>query len=981
MPQGSRLSKLALHLRKIANVAVRNVATWAGNLMLTHNHADFPSDVFTIMQAAGASLNIIDNSATHNVSLPDFLQLDMAGKIITSIVIPFDEPNEHFLTFKIMPRHVNAHAYVNAGFRLVSTSKGSTVVGNKVLIMYGGIGPYTIQAAKTAKYLVGKDLSSQETLNGVMAVLSSEISPDSHLPAASPQYRKSLALSLFYKFYLSVLGSSASSRVLSASSSIVSHRPVSSGIQKYSTDPSKYPLTQPMTKMAAKLQTSGKAEYVNDIPIYPNEARGAFVKSTQANAKLVSMDASTALAMPGVIAFLQAKDIPSGGINNWRVLKYESGSAVPEMLFTDDYIGFAGQSVGLIVADTQAHADMAARAVRVTQSPLSAPILTIQDAIAANSLFPDILAPLISGEGDPMDALKASKHVISGEISCGYQYHFHMETQRCLTVPTDSGLDVYSSTQWMDYCQESVAQVLGVKKNSVNVSVKRLGGGFGGKILNSHLIAAATSLAASKLNRPVRVVLDLDTNMQLVGGRPAWLAQYQVGCDDSGKLNCVVITLYMDCGITNDGFLGDQFIDNAYYSPHWKVSLHGCKTHTPTSTACRAPGSTPNVFIIESVMEHVAKSLGKTPEDVRVINLYQKGQVTPYKQPLTYCNISSLWSQLMDSCEFTKRQEQVEAFNKANRWKKRGLSVIPLKFGIGWTGAPFSCVLSVYAGDASVMITTGGIEMGQGLTTKIVQVTAFTLGIDVDLIRTRPSNVLTAPNNSTTGGSIGSELSCAVAVSACKQLLVQMKPARDQLSADATWLQVVTKCFELGIDLQAKAWIDMTSSTVFNYNSYGVTCTEVELDVLTGENQILRTDILYDCGESMNPEIDVGQAEGAFVFGLGFFLTEHFIRDPSSGQLLTKNTWEYKPCTALDIPIDFRVTFLKDAPNPLGILRSKAVGEPPLCMSCSALFAIKHAVENARAEIQQDTFFPRSGPATVDAVQSDCLVNVDQFTV
>jgi xanthine dehydrogenase/oxidase len=388
----------------------------------------------------------------------------------------------------------------------------------------------------------------------------------------------------------------------------------------------------------------------------------------------------------------------------------------------------------------------------------------------------------------------------------------------------------------------------------------------------------------------------------------------------------------------------------------------------------------PGIFIMESIMEHVAKSLGKSPEDVRVVNLYQEGQVTPYKQPLTFCNISSLWSQLIESCDFETRKTDVEAFNKANRWKKRGLSVVPLKFGIQWSGAPFSCVVSVYAGDGSIMITTGGVEMGQGLTTKVVQVAAFMLGVDIDLIKTRPSDVLTAPNNSTTGGSVGSELCCAAALTACQQLLLQMKPAREQLPADAIWQQIVVKCFDMGIDLQAKSWVNMTPENVFSYNSYGVTCTEVLLDILTGEHEILRTDMLYDCGESLNPEIDIGQAEGAFVFGLGCFLSEHFMRDPNTGQLLTKNTWEYKPPSALDIPIDFRVSLLKNAPNPLGILRSKAVGEPPLCMSCSALFAIKHAVESARSEIAQDTFFPLNGPATVDAIQTDCLVNVDQFT-
>jgi xanthine dehydrogenase/oxidase len=215
-------------------------------------------------------------------------------------------------------------------------------------------------------------------------------------------------------------------------------------------------------------------------------------------------------------------------------------------------------------------------------------------------------------------------------------------------------------------------------------------------------------------------------------------------------------------------------------------------------------GSLPAIFIIESIMEHVAKSLNKSPEEVRMINLYQKGQLTPLKHPLLYCNISGLWSQLIESSDFETRQDEVNAFNTANRWKKKGLSVVPLKFGIKWSQNAFDCLLSVYAGDGSVMVTTGGIEMGQGLVTKVVQVVASTLSIDIELIQSQPSNILTAPNNQVTGGSTGSELSCAAALSACQKLLEQMQPARKKLPSNATWFQIVSECSRMGIDLQAK---------------------------------------------------------------------------------------------------------------------------------------------------------------------------------
>jgi xanthine dehydrogenase/oxidase len=585
MSKGEKLGKLAQHLKRIANVPVRNVGTWAGNLMLAHIHANFPSDVCTIMQTAGAELNIVGSNGMQKCSIQEFLQVDMTGKIIVNVEIPFDQPTEHFLTFKIMPRHVNARAYVNAGFRLGTTTATSKTVGSTVVIVYGGIGPHTTEALNTEKYLVGKDLREQATLSSAMSVLSSEINPDSRPAAASAEYRKSLALSLFYKFYLSILGSDASPRLHSAPSTI--YRPVSSGTQQYSSDPSRYPLTKPMTKLAAKMQTSGEAEYVDDIPLYPNEVRGAFIISTQANAKLVSLDTSAALGMPGVLCCIGAEDIPPGGINNF------CARGVPEPVFATDYIAYAGQPIGMVIADTQAHADAAAFAVTAKYEQEKKPILTIKDAIAANSLYPESLAPLIAGQGDPVDALKASKHVISGEISCGYQYPFHMETQCCLTVPTDCGLEVYSATQAKNTCQDSIAHVLGLKNSSVNISVKRLGGSFGGKIKDSQLVAVGASLAAYKLNRPVRVVLTLDTNTQMMGCRPSWLAQYQVGFDDCGKLNAIVLTAYYDSGAFKNISCTHECqnnFDNAYYTPHWKVSVRGCKTDTPTQIPVRGPG-------------------------------------------------------------------------------------------------------------------------------------------------------------------------------------------------------------------------------------------------------------------------------------------------------------------------------------------------------------------------------------------------------
>ncbi|XP_065844418.1 uncharacterized protein [Oscarella lobularis] len=984
---GKKLLKLADHVQKIANFPVRNMATWAGNLMLSYYHSDFPSDVMTIMQAAGVSLNIADSSGSKSYDVAGFLQLDMSDKVIVSMVIPYGDSNECFETYKIMSRHQNTHAFVNAGFRLALSTAGTTIAGKEISIVYGGIGPHTFEATSTQSYLVGKDLASPDTLKGALSCLSSEVKPIGQSGSgASVAYYKNLTLSLFYKFYLSVLGDGVSARVQSASGSI--ERPISSGVETYDSDKTKYPLTEPMTKMTATLQASGEAQYMNDMPAYPNELHGAFVLSTQANSTLVSIDTEAASKIPGVVKILSSTDVPSNGSNNWRPRDVREPH-VPEPLLVPvgSTVEFSGQPFALVIAESQNAADAAARAVTAKYTSLGTPVLTIDDSIEAGMVFPDRekAAPLVWGSGDPDDAYKTSKHQISGEISCGPQYHFYMETQRCLAVPTEDGLDVVSSTQYIDHCQRAVAQMLGITENRVNVSVKRLGGGYGGKLHNAQHIACGAALAASVVKRPVRVVMDIDSNMQMVGGRASYLVKYQIGCDDNGVLNAIIMTAYADTGFSENCqylFAFDKFFDNAYYCPHWKVYSKACKTHTASNTACRAPGALAATFIMESMMEHVAKTLNRSPEVVRFANLYKKGQVTPYGQPLPYCSLSSLWLQLMTACDFVSRLKAVETFNEANRWKKRGLSVVPLKYGIGWKGNPFHCLISIYAGDGSVSIASGSVEMGQGLNTKVAQVAAYSLGIDdLSLIKVKAASSFIGPNNKATGGSVATELVCAAVLNACDTLNARIKPVRDQMKAAATWPDIVNECYTSGVDLAAKGWVEMTSKNPFNYCSYGVTCTEVELDILTGEHEIVRSDVLYDCGESINPEIDVGQAQGAFVMGIGYWHTERFVRDSTTGQLLTKNTWNYTPPSSKDIPCDFRITFLKDAPNPSGILGSKAVGEPPMCMSCSSLFAVKHAIESARAEIGKDVYFALNGPATVDAVQLAGLLDPSQFSL
>ncbi|XP_035691294.1 xanthine dehydrogenase-like [Branchiostoma floridae] len=942
---------LADHLCKVANVSVRNVGSWAGNLMMKHAHPEFPSDVFTIMEAAGAKVTIGFRGESQTMTISDFLGTAMNGKVIHSLEIPPGNPEDVFRTYKVAPRSQNSHAYVNAGFRMTLDCQSDLKVVTKPYIVFGGINKTMVHASATEDFLVGKSITDAETLRGALAVLQAELVPDESA-LQSAQYTKQLALGLFYKFYLSAVGKEGlTEQVRSAADSLA--RPVSLGEQHFQTKESEWPLRQPMPKTSSRVQASGEAIYINDMPATPGEVYAAFVTSTVANCKLGNMDFSHAMEIPGAVAYLTAKDVR--GENN-----YNPPSSPVAEIFSSDEVSYAGQPVALVIADTQVHADAMAKAVQVTYTDMKPPILTIQDAIATKSFHPNVKEVV---KGDPKGALAAAPHRISGEVSCGSQYHFYMETQVCRCTPTEDGMDVQSATQSMDLVQASVAQVTGMSAHRVYVSVKRVGGAFGGKGRGSLLPAAACAVAAQNLNRTVRLSMCLDTNMEAISKRSPYLLKYEVGFDDEGRLLAVVYNMYEDNGCSLHYSPLPRLpvsAENVYYCPSWQFTGQTCKTHTAPATFARAPGVVAAHFSMENIIEHVAKTLNKDPADIRRINMFENGQTILSGDTLSDCNITQLWDDLLTSAQINQRQQVIEVFNKEHRWKKRGLSVVPCRYPLFPSFFRFTVFVAIYHTDGSVVITHGGIEMGQGVDTKVMQVAAATLGVPMEMVHTMLQGVLEC----------------------CWRLIERINPIRQEMGGAPKWTELINACHSKGVDLSEKY---MEHHPVPNnppaYFSFGVTCTEVELDVLTGEREITRSDILFDCGESVNPDLDIGQVEGAFVFGLGYWLTEKCVYDKETGRLLTNGTWEYKPPATKDIPADLRVTLLPNSSNPYNVIRSKAVSEPPLLMSCSAMFALRQAIQSAREDsgIGAD-FFPLNGPATVETCHQACLVDSSNFT-
>eukprot|EP01114_Cavostelium_apophysatum_P003508 TRINITY_DN1343_c0_g1_i2.p1 TRINITY_DN1343_c0_g1~~TRINITY_DN1343_c0_g1_i2.p1 ORF type:complete len:1305 (+),score=284.96 TRINITY_DN1343_c0_g1_i2:94-4008(+) len=988
------------HVKKVANHQVRNVGTLAGNLMLVHDRV-FPSDLHTILVGANARITTSDGKETQTMDLMEFLKFDMKRKLVMKIDIPYGTPTRKFRTYKAMIRHENSHALVNAAF---SIDVDSNDVVSDAIIAFGGILSKTVRLPNAEKTFNGRKLKDSQTFKDVLAVISTEVKPDDSHPKV--EYRHNLMSAMFYKFYLGMLPE-IPSHLVSASKEF--ERPVSTGRQDFDTDPKEYPMSLAIPKLEARIQASGEAKYVDDIKATPDTLYGALVTSKRAKATLRDIDPSEALKSPGVVAFYSAKDIDDPKRNVW-------GPSDPDEEFlATKKIEHYGQLLGIIVADSYAHALTGSKLVKVQYEDVQEPILTMEEAIEKENFFS---ATLINNPGKPIkqgDVEKGfaeSDQIIEGTTATHPQYHFYMETHTCLVTPDeDQTYKVIASTQWLAGVQKFVAQLVGVQEKNVTVETRRCGGGYGGKANRMIPMAAVAALAASKLKRPVKMALDLNTNMEHAGKRIPFFAKYKVGLDKEGKMLAWKMDIYGDSGSNYDqiGIIVNgalKIIDNCYNCPNVEWTGHMIKTNNPPNTHMRGPSWVPAVFIAEHILEHVAVAVNKPSHVVKELNFYEKGQKTPYGQKLKYWNIPEIWSQLKKSCDFDRRFENVQEFNKKNLYTKRGINLTPMKFGVGYEKMLTQGALVNVYGDGTVSISHSGTEIGQGINTKVVQAASMTLKIPMSNIRVSDTTTLTVPNGGPTGGSVTSEFTVQATISACQEILKRVAPLRtwkDSIASkvegaidavahtdkshheDKFWKEVCQAATMAGVDLQAKGWFQPPEASLgpHRYNSYGVACTEVELDVLTGQHQILRVDIIEDCGVSMNPVVDIGQVQGAFVQGLGMHLTEELLvdHDKNPGELISNGTWEYKIPSSKDIPIDFRVTLLKNSDNPEGILRSKAVGEPPYTMSCGALFALKSAVLDARADRGVRGYFKLNSPATVDSLHLACLVDPNSFQI
>ncbi|MES2248403.1 MAG: xanthine dehydrogenase molybdopterin binding subunit [Pseudomonadota bacterium] len=757
---------------------------------------------------------------------------------------------------------------------------------------------------------------------------------------------------------------------------------------------------------SAHLHVAGEATYIDDIPELAGTLHCALGLSPVANGRVTALSLDAIRAMPGVVAVLTADDIP--GTNDCGSIIHDD----PILLPVNDggEIRYLGQPVFAVIAETR---DAARRAAAKAKDAITLeaqpPVITPQDAHARGQYVVPPMHIVRSGgaanEGDEAAvraAIAKAPHRHQATLDVGGQEQFYLEGQISYAIPKEGGtLHIHCSTQHPSEMQHLVAHALHLSSNEVHVECRRMGGGFGGKESQSAIFACVAAIAARQLQRPVKLRLDRDDDFMITGRRHCFWYEYDVGYDDEGRILGAEITMVSRAGHSADlsGPVMTRALchfDNAYWLPN--VSMHGFsgKTNTQSNTAFRGFGGPQGAIAIENIMDSVARELKRDPLDVRRVNFYGKGEnnVTPYRQTVTDNIVHELVAELEETSDYRLRREEIAAFNAKSPVLKRGLALAPLKFGISFNVKHFNqagALVHVYT-DGSILVNHGGTEMGQGLNTKVAQVVAHELGVSFERVRVTATDTTKVANTSATAASTGADLNGKAAQDAARQIrerlaacaaerhggnAADVRFANDQVEVNGRTLAFSTVVGEAYLD-RKQLWSDGFYATPglswdkdkmqgrpFYYYAYGAAVSEVVVDTLTGEWKLLRADILHDAGKSLNPAVDIGQVEGAFIQGMGWLTTEELVWHPASGKLTTHAPSTYKIPTANDCPPVFNVRLFEGQNFEDSIHRSKAVGEPPLLLPFSVFFAIRDAVSAAGGHRVDP---PLKAPATSESI-------------
>ncbi|ASY65647.1 Xanthine dehydrogenase, molybdenum binding subunit (plasmid) [Sinorhizobium sojae CCBAU 05684] len=743
---------------------------------------------------------------------------------------------------------------------------------------------------------------------------------------------------------------------------------------------------------SGRKHVTGTAEYIDDIPEPAGTLHGYLGLSGRAHAEILSIDFEAVKTSPGVVGVLAAGDIP--GEND-----ISPAHKHDDPVFATGKVEFHGQPIFAVIATTRDAARRAAAKARIEYRDLPH-VTDVLEAAAAD--YPLVVDPLKLERGDIVAGFARSRHVVEGEMRIGGQDHFYLEGHISFAIPgEDDEVTVLASTQHPSETQHMVAQVLGVPSNAVTVNVRRMGGAFGGKETQANLFAAVAALAAKKFGRAVKVRPDRDDDMTATGKRHDFHVGYKIGFDDDGRIGAVDAVFAARCGFSADlsGPVTDRALfhaDNCYFYPNVRLRSRPLKTNTVSNTAFRGFGGPQGMVCGERMIEDVAYTLGKDPLEIRKLNFYggEGRNLTPYHQTVDDNIIGRIIEELEVSADYASRRQAVLAFNRESHVVKRGIALTPVKFGISFTKTEYNqagALIHVYT-DGSIQLNHGGTEMGQGLYTKVAQLVADEFQVDLDRIKVTATSTGKVPNTSATAASSGSDLNGMAAANAAQQIKARLvrfaserygvseadvafEPNTIRVGADRiAFVDFIKSAYAARVQLSAAGFYKTPKihwdrsegrGRPFYYYAYGASCSEVSVDTLTGEYRVERTDIIHDVGRSLNPALDLGQVEGAFVQGMGWLTTEELWWD-AQGRLRTHAPSTYKIPLASDRPRVFNVRLAEWSVNrEETIRRSKAVGEPPFMLGISVL----EAISMAAASVAGYRIPPRiDAPATPERV-------------
>ena len=740
---------------------------------------------------------------------------------------------------------------------------------------------------------------------------------------------------------------------------------------------------------SAVKHVTGKAIYTDDISEPKNLLHAVIGYSNCSKGVIKKIDYKDVLSSEGVVDIITEKDIE--GINDvGPIFKGDK-------IFTSKNIEYYGQPIFAVIAKTNNLAKKAALKVKIDLK-ISKPIVSIEEALKKKSF---VLKPKHLTRGNIKDGFKKSDNILKGKLYSGGQDHFYLEGQIAMTIPQeDNNFLVYSSTQHPSETQQIIGKVLKQNYNSIHVIVRRIGGGFGGKETQSFLFAAITSIAAKKLSKPVKLRVDRDDDMIMTGKRHDFLFDYEVGFNNNGEILALKIMMASRCGISPDlsGAINDRaiyHIDNAYFLPNIEINSYRCKTNTVSNTAFRGFGGPQGMFCIENIIENIAQKLNREASEIRKINFYKDKikNTTHYGMRITDNVIEDIFNKLIKKSNYKKRKAEINNFNKKNKVLKKGIAITPVKFGISFTTTHLNqggALVHIYT-DGSIHLNHGGIEMGQGLMTKLALVASNEFGLNYENIKISSTDTEKVPNTSASAASATTDINGAAIVNAINNIksglnefIYDYFKTNSKIKYENNFVyfdkrkisfkELINTAYLNRIPLSSSGFyktdkINVNTKTLqgrpFLYFTYGAAVTEVIIDKLTGENKILQVDIIHDVGNSINKRIDKGQIEGGYIQGLGWLTTEE-VSWKSNGVLTTHSPSTYKIPTAGETPFKFNVEIYDRGFNKEKVInRSKAVGEPPFMLAISSFIALKDAVYNANKGKNSENLI---APATAENI-------------